>query len=198
MRSTLLLLLGVMTGCPHHRGLEQATPTMAMDRSADSAADLHVCSADGWCWENPMPQGNDLLAVWARNSRVLAVGRAGTVLSFNGYAWRREVVRDAGDLWAVSAALVGRRELAVVVGDKGAIHTRWATGPEMPKTKTTKEQAMKGQPWLPLTTPTQKTLHAVHVSPSGHIVTVGHGGVALSCTATSPKNLPASHADSTP
>ncbi len=47
-----------------------------------------VCSATGWCWENPYPQGNFLRGAWAAApDDVWAVGDVGTVLHFNGRRW---------------------------------------------------------------------------------------------------------------
>ncbi|BDG03397.1 WD40/YVTN/BNR-like repeat-containing protein [Anaeromyxobacter oryzae] len=43
-----------------------------------------VCS-DGWCWSTPLPQGNDLRAVFARSTTdVFAVGEQGTILHWTG------------------------------------------------------------------------------------------------------------------
>jgi hypothetical protein len=39
-----------------------------------------VCSADNWCWENPLPQGNVLAGVWGTGANVWAVGAGGTIL----------------------------------------------------------------------------------------------------------------------
>jgi hypothetical protein len=47
-----------------------------------------VCSVDGWCVLNPRPQGNDLNDVLAlANDDIWAVGRAGTVLHYDGSQW---------------------------------------------------------------------------------------------------------------
>src|SRR2546427_7409028 len=47
-----------------------------------------VCSSDGWCWSNPLPQGNPLRSVWGSASTdVWAVGDAGTILHWDGSAW---------------------------------------------------------------------------------------------------------------
>jgi hypothetical protein len=47
-----------------------------------------VCSVDGWCVLNPLPQGNPLNDVHARSpSDVWAVGDAGTVLHYDGEEW---------------------------------------------------------------------------------------------------------------
>ena len=40
-----------------------------------------VCSSDGWCWSNPLPQGNPLRSVWGSASTdVWAVGYPDTIL----------------------------------------------------------------------------------------------------------------------
>ena len=40
-----------------------------------------VVSADGWGWQNPLPQGNTLIGVWGSSfSDVFAVGDDGTIL----------------------------------------------------------------------------------------------------------------------
>src|SRR5688572_12824838 len=49
-----------------------------------------LCSGDKWCWENPLPQGNLLQALWARSrSDVWAVGDHGTILHYDGKAWSK-------------------------------------------------------------------------------------------------------------
>ena len=36
------------------------------------------CSPDGWCWQNPVPQGNALSAIWGSNPNdIYAVGVVG-------------------------------------------------------------------------------------------------------------------------
>src|SRR2546425_4492046 len=47
-----------------------------------------VCSSDGWCWSNPLPQGNSLYSAWGSASNdVWAVGEGGTILHWDGTAW---------------------------------------------------------------------------------------------------------------
>jgi hypothetical protein len=72
-----------------------------------------VCSADGWCWQNPLPQGNDLFGVWGSGPHdVWAVGASGTILHWDGSAWSgtpsgtTEEIRAVwgsgpNDVWAV-------------------------------------------------------------------------------------------------
>jgi hypothetical protein len=50
------------------------------------------CSADGWCWENPTPQGHALNDVWVANGEAVAVGRYGTILRFDGNSWSRDAL----------------------------------------------------------------------------------------------------------
>jgi hypothetical protein len=80
------------------------------------ALNTKFCSKDGWCWEHPLPQGNDLNAVWAAsNGNLWAVGAAGTVIGWNGSVWflAPPLVTDdltavygtsASDVWAVGAS----------------------------------------------------------------------------------------------
>jgi hypothetical protein len=47
-----------------------------------------VISQGGWQWRNPLPQGTDLNAIWAKDAKhVWAAGEDGTILLFNGKAW---------------------------------------------------------------------------------------------------------------
>lgn len=47
-----------------------------------------VCTETGWCWENPIPQGNSLLSAWvAPDQTAFAVGESGTAIQWNGYGW---------------------------------------------------------------------------------------------------------------
>jgi hypothetical protein len=73
-----------------------------------------ICTAPGWCWQNPMPQGNPLFSVWGRASDdVWAVGPLGTIMHFDGARWSpsthvgTELIQDvwgaaANDAWAVA------------------------------------------------------------------------------------------------
>ncbi len=42
------------------------------------------CSADGWCWVNPIPNGNSLNAVWADADGAWVVGSAGVLFHYTG------------------------------------------------------------------------------------------------------------------
>ncbi len=49
-----------------------------------------VCTAGGWCWENPQPQGEHINAIWGDDERdAWAVGES-VVLHWNGDRWAAE------------------------------------------------------------------------------------------------------------
>jgi hypothetical protein len=73
-----------------------------------------LCSSDGWCWENPLPQGNTLNAVFSfADDDVWAVGVHGTIMHWNGKGWTNQYSVDPqitltglwgsgpDDIWAV-------------------------------------------------------------------------------------------------
>jgi hypothetical protein len=86
------------------------------------AAPGESCSADGWCWQNPLPQGNTLWSVHgtARDD-VWAVGESGAVVHGDGTRWlaySTRVHRFLDGVWA------NGRQDAVAVGEMGTI-LRW-------------------------------------------------------------------------
>ena len=72
-----------------------------------------LCNPGGFCWENPLPQGNDLYRAWGRaKNDVWFVGDYGTLLHWNGSTLTRAVSPTtealtgvwgsaANDVWAV-------------------------------------------------------------------------------------------------
>ncbi|MFZ5468172.1 MAG: hypothetical protein ACOZIN_01940 [Myxococcota bacterium] len=73
-----------------------------------------VCSSEGWCWENPLPTGNHILAVHGTAANnVYAVGQLGLILHFDGRVWQALVspvkdvqlnavwARAANDIWVM-------------------------------------------------------------------------------------------------
>ena len=75
-----------------------------------------ACTAQGWCWQNPLPQGNHLNAVWgAGPADAWIVGDNGTILHWNGKVWSAVASgtskslssvwgSGAQDVWAVGGA----------------------------------------------------------------------------------------------
>jgi hypothetical protein len=83
---------------------------------APAAVDAGSCPVDGWCWVNPLPQGNSLHAVWAAGpTDAWAVGADGTVVHWDGTTWSLSASStaayldavwgtSASDVWAVGAS----------------------------------------------------------------------------------------------
>ena len=69
---------------------------------------LPICSADGWCWDNPSPQGNDVqAAVSLPSGDNWVAGRGGTVLHFDGAQWSGATAIAPADFYAVYASSNG-------------------------------------------------------------------------------------------
>ncbi|MBW2703106.1 MAG: hypothetical protein JRF33_19960 [Deltaproteobacteria bacterium] len=64
----------------------------SLDNDCDGKTDLadtlcwrRICSQNGWCWENPLPQGNGLMGIWGfSQDDVWMVGRSGIILHWDG------------------------------------------------------------------------------------------------------------------
>jgi hypothetical protein len=105
----IVACLGVtLVGCGASRSKIEGT-TMALAPG--------LCSESGWCWENPLPQGNALGDVWGSGPRdIWAIGARGLALHFDGVTWSRSETGagDAAlrgvwgsgphDVWAVGVA----------------------------------------------------------------------------------------------
>jgi hypothetical protein len=87
--------LVLCAGCPADPGTggqpdaAVADAAVSVDAAADAAVSgpQTVCSADGWCWRNPLPQGNALYSVYVADpTHVFVVGIRGTLMMWNGSA----------------------------------------------------------------------------------------------------------------
>ncbi|HUU03386.1 MAG TPA: hypothetical protein VM425_18270 [Myxococcota bacterium] len=98
--------------------------------AADTYCWQRVCNQNGWCWENPLPQGNGLMGIWGFSPNdVWMVGWYGTILHWDGVALTK---RDTGtpktlyDVWGATADDVW------AVGQEGIIYhysgTNWLPG----------------------------------------------------------------------
>lgn len=94
----------------------------------------NLCMNDGWCFENPLPQGHTIRSAWRQNARVVFfAGDNGTLLRWNGE--HHEVVRlpalaDGTDLLAVSGT--GPNNIFVVGSQGTLLHfdgTAWSREP---------------------------------------------------------------------
>lgn len=143
--------LGRATLAASHLGLRIET-TLTVRAQA-------LCSVDGWCWQNPLPQGNPLLAVWgSRSNNVFAVGQGGIIFRWDGTTWspQRSGTRnslygvwgyDANNIWAV--------------GDAGTI-LKW-----------------NGSAWSPQLSGSTSTLRGVWGSAANNVWAVGADGQIL-------------------
>jgi hypothetical protein len=56
----------------------------------------------GWCWDNPLPQGNILARIWGKDANnAWAVGYNGTILKWNGSSWSSQSSGTTQDLYGV-------------------------------------------------------------------------------------------------
>ena len=72
-----------------------------------------ICSKDGYCWRNPLPQGNGINGLYVGSGgEIVTVGDRGTILRYSGGNWTQEASGtqnllnavwgpSAKDLWAV-------------------------------------------------------------------------------------------------
>lgn len=90
--------------------------TLFLGSAASGLAD----PLDNWHWRNPLPQGNSLNGVGYGNSKFVAVGNAGTMLtSTDGMNWALMVSGTTNDLWGISCG----NGTFVAVGEAGTILT---------------------------------------------------------------------------
>jgi len=82
-----------------------------------------ICSADGYCWENPVPAGGMLTAAWASGPNdAYVAGGGGRILRFDGTVWKTEVEPD-GRAWVEGLWGSGPDDV-IAVGDEGMIRHR--------------------------------------------------------------------------
>src|SRR5690242_2313292 len=92
-RAAVVACLGIaLVGCPAQPSdapPDGQSADLAAGNSDGGSVDLAggvtplFCSADGWCWRNPLPQGNPLNAVYVTApDRILAAGDRGNVLRY--------------------------------------------------------------------------------------------------------------------
>ncbi|MCA9664048.1 MAG: hypothetical protein KC503_00625 [Myxococcales bacterium] len=162
-----------------------------------------LCSDDGWCWENPLPMGDRLLAVWGVSADDLwVVGDRGTLVHYVGStagsgSWTRSSVDGAAvslyDLWGrAKDDIYAVGERGTVLHYDGARWSQMATPTEatllgvwgdndrvyaVGKAGTILVDA--GQGFEAQSSGTQRTLHAVWGSGAGHVVAVGEASTIL-------------------
>ena len=127
------------------------------------AASSQACSSAGWCWEHPLPTGNDLNAILVRSaSDVWVAGWFGTLLHWDGNVWAQSRV-GSDYLWALSAEPAsGSTPGTVWVVGAGGLAARFT-----------------GQAWTATDTATQVALRGVSAVGTDQVYAVGEGGTVL-------------------
>jgi len=138
-------------------GIDATVPTVQRD----------VCSADGWCWELPHPQGHEIRGLWAQSvDDVWAVGVNGTVLHNDGFGWSRA---ESPTTSALNAVYGVSSDDVWAAGDGGVVvhydGTRWSLVPTAPP------DAMPA--------PVLRTLRAIWGSASDDVWFAGDNGTVL-------------------
>src|SRR2546422_11724983 len=96
-----------------------------------------VCSSDGWCWSNPLPQGNHLRSAWGSASNdVWAVGDRGTILHWDGGEWSASASGTENYLYSVWGSASND---VWVVDERGTILHWDSTGWSASATETRKQ-----------------------------------------------------------
>jgi hypothetical protein len=117
------------------------------------------CTADNWCWQNPLPQGDDLMSVWGSDaSHIWTVGPYGTVLRWNGATWVPQpsgTTQNLRGVWGSDASHVW------LVGFNGTI-LQW-----------------NGTSLIPQASGTTQYLRSVWGLDATHVWAVGDGGTLL-------------------
>ncbi|MGI5865047.1 MAG: hypothetical protein ACOX6T_23750 [Myxococcales bacterium] len=93
-------------------------------------AEPRVCSADGWCWEAPRPQGLPVEALWAFSDDVVWALAGPRVLRHDGRSWSAPELPTTATLRAIWASAP---DDVWVAGDSGTLlhwdGERWARFP---------------------------------------------------------------------
>lgn len=94
--------------------------------SGDSGRGL--CPVATICWENPLPQGNDLRGVWVESvDSVWAVGTQGLRMRYHAGRWTHAGLTSTVSLDAISGVREGGTTTIYAVGD-GGLRTRYSGG----------------------------------------------------------------------
>lgn len=110
-----------LDNCGRRRQLDCGAcgPDEICGAQAKNTCEPAMCEDDGFCWVNPLPQGNSLHAVWASaDDDVWAAGQAGTLLHFDGQRWVKQALPTRHTITALWGSA---RNDVWAVGEKGTI-----------------------------------------------------------------------------
>lgn len=158
-------------------------------------ATSRICTDPNWCWENPLPQGNDVFASWGTSASDLwAVGQRGVILHGDGATWtlspsgvlralRGVWGRAANDVWAVGegGTIVhwdGARWSTQTSGVTEDLYAVWGNTAEVWAVGDGTILRWDGTAWKPRNctgTGSSQTFHAVWGSSPNDVFAVGTG-----------------------
>ena len=127
--------------------------------SPDAGPPQGACGASGWCWENPLPQGNTLYGVHGSGKTLFAVGEKGAVLRGDGSGW---TPMSSGTTYKLSAVWTDGTEAFAVTGEYADMVLRY-----------------DGSAWWPLSSGKATYCNAVWGSSASDIWAVGAKGTIL-------------------
>ena len=123
-----------------------------------------ICSEGDWCWQNPLPQGNTLYAMWGADAtHVWAVGDGGAIVKWNGTAWSPQSSGTSKGLWGVWGSDAAN---VWAVGEGGTI-VKW-----------------NGTAWSPQNSGTSNRLYGVWGTDAANVWAVGFGGTIVKWNGT--------------
>lgn len=115
------------SACRHGRGetrvdIDGKSDTYtASITAAPYARPLCSCTPDGFCWQNPIPQGSNLWAVWGSGATdVWAVGDGGTILRSDGSEGNLTILPSPTTFRLSQIAGTGKDDVWIV-GDGGTV-----------------------------------------------------------------------------
>jgi len=115
-----------------------------------------LSSTPEWTWQNPLPQGNTLNAVWGSGPNdVFAVGSYGTILHYDGSEWQ---VMDSGTTRNLNGVWGSNGDNVFAVGSGGTI------------------LRYDGAVWGPMSSGTTRDLNGVWGSSASDVFVVGSYG----------------------
>jgi hypothetical protein len=143
-----------------------ATTDVTVTPDAAPTPQTGFCNAaTGWCWLKPLPQGNNLVGVWAYGgSKAFAVGWGSTIMHYDGKTWSRQLsglsyMAKLHAVWGHSSTNV----FAVGENEKSAgVVLRY-----------------NGTSWKPMTIPSSERIRAVWGTSASNVYAAAEGGHLL-------------------
>jgi hypothetical protein len=187
-----------------------------LSKELEVALTSRICSKDRWCWENPLPHGAWIGALWGSSATDVWAGALwGGLFHFDGSAWS-SVESGTGawikgiwgsapnDVWAVCAGgtqgdakvlhFDGSRWSSVAPPVYSNLHAVWGSGPKdvwaVGDTPTGAVLRWDGTMWSKVSSGFSGTVRGVWGSGASDVWFVGDGGTVLRWDGTAMKKVP--------